>query len=57
MTAALLKAGADPSIPDFFGNTSMGDAQPVRSFVRKLRRKLGEHPKRPAYILNERGLG
>ena len=34
-----------------------GDLQPVRSFVRKLRRKLGEDPKRPAFILNERGLG
>ena len=34
-----------------------GDPQPVRSFVRKLRRKLGEDPKRPAFILNERGLG
>ena len=34
-----------------------GDPQPVRSFVRKLHRKLGEDPKRPAFILNERGLG
>ena len=34
-----------------------GDLQPVRSFVRKLRRKLGEDPKKPAFILNERGLG
>ena len=40
-----------------WGQPGGGDPQPVRSFVRKLRRKLGEHPKRPAFILNERGLG
>ena len=40
-----------------WGQPGGGDPQPVRSFVRKLRRRLGEHPKRPAFILNERGLG
>ena len=29
----------------------------VRTFVKMLRRKLGDDPARPAYILNERGLG
>ena len=35
------------------------DATPalVRTFVKKLRRKLGDDPARPAYILNERGVG
>ncbi len=32
-------------------------SDPVRSFVKKLRRKLGDDAARPAYILNERGLG
>ena len=40
-----------------WGQPGGGDPQPVRSFVRKLRRRLGEDPKRPAFILNERGLG
>ncbi len=29
----------------------------VRTFVKKLRRKLGDDPARPAYILTERGVG
>ncbi|MCY3671441.1 MAG: response regulator [Alphaproteobacteria bacterium] len=29
----------------------------VRTFVKQLRRKLGDDPKRPAYILNVRGVG
>ena len=33
------------------------DPEPVRSFVRKLRGKLGDPASRPSYILNERGLG
>ncbi len=34
-----------------------GDPDRVRTFVKQLRRKLGDDPKRPRYILNERGVG
>ena len=34
-----------------------GDAAPVRDFVKKLRRKLGDDPADPAWIVNERGVG
>ena len=36
-----------------------GHAKPplVRTFVKKLRQKLGDDPANPAYILNERGVG
>ena len=34
-----------------------GHTQSVRDFVKKLRRKLGDDPQRPAYIANERGVG
>ena len=34
-----------------------GDPDRVRTFVKQLRRKLGDDPKRPTYILNERGVG
>ncbi len=34
-----------------------GDSKLVRTFVKKLRRKLGDDASRPAYILTERGLG
>ena len=34
-----------------------GDPDRVRTFVKQLRRKLGDDPARPTYILNERGLG
>ena len=33
------------------------DPAPVRDFARRLRRKLGDDPDRPAYIANERGVG
>lgn len=29
----------------------------IRTFVKQLRRKLGDDPKQPAYILNARGVG
>ena len=38
-------------------NGNGGDVQPVRNFVKKLRRKLGDDPATPSYILNERGVG
>ena len=40
-----------------WANGGDGDSEPVRSFVKSLRRKLGEDPARPAYIHNERGVG
>ena len=40
-----------------WGNGRDGDAAPVRDFVKKLRRKLGDDPARPVWIVNERGVG
>ena len=34
-----------------------GDAKDVRTFVKKLRRKLGDDAAKPAWILTERGVG
>ena len=34
-----------------------GDVRSVRSFVKRLRRKLGDDPNSPTYILTERGVG
>ena len=34
-----------------------GDAERLRTYVKKLRRKLGDDAARPAYIVNERGVG
>ena len=34
-----------------------GDSEPVRTFVKKLRRKLGDDPASPVYIFTERGVG
>ncbi|MDE0256764.1 MAG: response regulator [Gammaproteobacteria bacterium] len=34
-----------------------GDSEPVRTFVKKLRRKLGDEAANPAYIFTERGVG
>ena len=34
-----------------------GDPGSVRDFARRLRRKLGDDPRRPAYVANERGVG
>ena len=33
------------------------DTEPVRTFVKKLRSKLGDAPAAPTYIFNERGVG
>ena len=40
-----------------WGNGGSAGTQPVRDFVKKLRRKLGDDPAKPAYIENERGVG
>ena len=34
-----------------------GDSEPVRTFVKKLRQKLGDDAAEPTYIFNERGIG
>ncbi len=34
-----------------------GDPDRVRTFIKQLRRKLGDNPARPRWILNERGVG
>ena len=38
-------------------NGATGQTEPVRGFVKRLRRKLGDDAARPAYIFNERGVG
>ena len=38
-------------------NDGNGDSEPVRGVVKKLRRKLGDDPASPAWIVNERGVG
>ena len=40
-----------------WGRRDNGDAQLVRAFIRKLRQKLGDDAKEPAYIFNQRGVG
>ena len=40
-----------------WGSGDNGDTGPVRDFVKKLRRKLGDDPAKPAWIVNERGVG
>ena len=40
-----------------WGGRPNGDTELVRTYIKKLRRKLGDDPKRPAYIVNERGVG
>ncbi|MCY4011123.1 MAG: response regulator [Gammaproteobacteria bacterium] len=48
---------SDALLRQAWGGRDPGDAQPVRSFVRKLRAKLGDDAGRPAYIFNVRGVG
>ena len=40
-----------------WANGGGGGAEPVRGFVKKLRRKLGDDPAGSAWIVNERGVG
>ena len=40
-----------------WGGRDYGDADLVRAFIKKLRRKLGDDPRKPAYIFNHRGVG
>ena len=47
----------DSLIRQVWDGQDSGDPELVRTFVKKLRRKLGDDAGRPAYILNERGVG
>ena len=40
-----------------WGGRNHGDTDLVRAFITKLRRKLDDDPKKPAYIFNHRGVG
>ena len=47
----------DALLRQVWGGRSYGDTDLVRAFIKKLRQKLGDDPKRPAYIFNHRGVG
>ena len=47
----------DSLIRHLWSGPDPGDPDRVRTFVKQLRRKLGDDPARPAYILNEHGVG
>ena len=47
----------DYLIRQVWGGPETGDPDLVRTFVKKLRQKLGDDATRPVYILNERGVG
>ena len=40
-----------------WGRLNSGDFRPVRAFVKKLRRKLGDDAANPTYIFTERQIG
>ena len=47
----------DALIRQIWNSPDKGDSERVRTFVKQLRRKLGDDPARPAWILNVRGVG
>ena len=47
----------DALLRQVWGGRQAGDVKLVRAFVKKLRRKLGDDPARPAYIVTERRVG
>ena len=47
----------DVLLRQVWGRMESGDFQPVRTFVKKLRRKLKDDASNPLYIFNERGVG
>ena len=47
----------DALLRQVWGARDAGDADLVRAFIKKLRRKLRDDPKAPAYIFNHRGVG
>ena len=40
-----------------WGRRPGADSEPVRTFVKTLRQKLGDDAAQPAYIFNQRGVG
>ena len=44
-------------IRQLWNGPDSGDSDRVRAFVKQLRGKLGDDPARPAWMLNERGIG
>ncbi len=44
-------------IRQLWNGPDSGDADRVHTFIKQLWRKLGDDPAKPAYILNERGVG
>ncbi len=47
----------DALIRQMWKRPGAGNSGCVRTFVKQLRRKLGDDPQRPRYIVNERGVG
>ena len=47
----------DSLVRQMWSPPDYGDPDRVRTFVKQLRRKLGDDPAHPRYILNERGVG
>ena len=47
----------DALLRQVWGRREVNDTNPVRTYVRKLRHKLGDDAAAPAYILTERGVG
>ena len=47
----------DALLRQVWGDRDTADTDLVRVFIQKLRRKLGDDPKAPAYIFNHRGVG
>ncbi len=47
----------DSLIRQVWGGPYSGDLELVRTFVKKLRRKLGDDAVQPTYIFTERGVG
>ena len=47
----------DSLLRQVWGGRDSGDSELVRTYVKKLRRKLGDDATKPAYIFTERGVG
>ena len=47
----------DALVRQMWNPPDYGDPDRVRTFIKQLRRKLGDDPTHPRYILNERGVG
>ena len=55
--AQALEAGAADTLLRQAWRGRSDDRKVVRAFVRNVRRKLGDDPNEPAYIVTERGVG